>query len=153
VTTVLTHDHDTNFLEWESAVPLDLGVRIRGFYRACRNACGPPMAKIETLEVGELWFYDDGHVEVMACLGERSLMVAYISIGLRDDVVAEFRSAHAWLRGEHADPPAKLNLRFAVWEETSGNILVRQYRPGDWQRILFPRPTQQVYPSENSKGT
>jgi hypothetical protein len=105
------------------------------------------MVKIDTLEVGELWFYNDGHVSVMACLGEQSLVVAYVSIGPRDDVVAEFRSAHAWLRGERADPPAKLNLRFAVCEDTSGNILVRQYLPGDWQRILFdPCPSQQEYP-------
>ena len=105
------------------------------------------MVKIETLEMGELWYYDDGHVRVMACLGERSLLVAYVSTGPRDDVVAGFRSAHAWLCGEHADPPAKLNLRFAISEATSGDIFVRQYLPGDWQRILFdPCPTQREVP-------
>ena len=114
----------------------DVGARIPELYRACRKACGPPMVKIESLDVGELWFYYR-HAMVTVCLGDQSLLVAYDTHGPRDDVVAQFHSAHAWLRGEFSDPPAKLNLRFAVWEETPGNGLVRLYKPGDWQYIAF----------------
>jgi len=122
------------------------GLRVGLFYRAFRAVCGSPKVKIDTLDVGDLWFYDGLTMMITACLGERSLLVAYDTIGNRDDVVTEFRAAGAWLDGDLSHRPF-LNLVFAAREELSGNLFVRCLTPGDWWGIpanlpLPPTKTQ-----------
>jgi hypothetical protein len=111
------------------------GLRVGPFYRAFRQACAPPMVRIDTLDVGDLWFYHGLSAMVTSCVGQQSLLVAYDTYGPRDDVLANFRAAHAWLDAERPDPPPELHLVFAAREEPSGNVLVRCLKPGDWSGI------------------
>jgi hypothetical protein len=126
------------------------GMTFHGFYHAFREACRPPMVNIETLEVGELWFYCGLSAAVTACLGEKSLLVAYDTYGPREKVITDFQSAHAWLRGERPDLPGNLHLVFAAFEEPSGELRVRRFAPGDWMgipsNVPLP-PTEQQCPS------
>ena len=124
------------------------GLRVAPFYHALRAACGPPMVKIDTLDVGDLWFYDGLSMRITACIGERSLLVAYDATGDRDDVITKFRAARAWLDGELSCPPP-LHLVFAAREELSGDLVVWRLTPGDWwgipANVPLP-PTKRDYP-------
>jgi len=105
------------------------------FYPAFRGACRPPMVKLASLEVGELWFYDGLCLTVIACVGDKSLLVAYDPDRTRRKVEAQFRAAYAWLFGKRPNPPDDLHLVFAAREKRSGNLLVRRCIPGDWAGI------------------
>jgi hypothetical protein len=107
------------------------GLRVGPFYRAFRAACGPPMVKLDTLDLGDLWFYDGLSMMITACIGEKSLLLAYDTTGNRDDVVTKIRTACAWLDGDLSHPPF-LHLVFAAREELSGDPFVRCLTPGDW---------------------
>lgn len=136
-------------IENEGILLRSTGMKFPGFYYAFREACRPPMVNIETLEVGELWFYRGLSLAVTACLGEKSLLVAYGTYGPREKVIADFHWAHAWLRGKRPDLPGNLNLVFGAFEEPSGELRVRRFAPGDWmgipKNVPLP-PTEQERP-------
>ena len=105
------------------------------FYHRFRLACGPPMVRIASLDVGDLWFYDGLSLTVTACVGNRSLLVAYDTYGSQAEVASQFREAYEWLCGEHSEFLTDLHLVFAAREESSGELLVRRFDRGDWEGI------------------
>ena len=93
------------------------------------------MVLIANSDIGELWFYSGLSLKIMACLGERSLLVAYDVWGPREDVIAKFRWAHAWLHGQRPEAPAGLRLVFAAREDAVCSLVVERFRVGDWAFI------------------
>jgi hypothetical protein len=106
------------------------------------------MVKVGSLEVGELWYYYGLCLEIIACVGDKSLLVAYDPDPRRKHVEAQFRAAYAWLCGERPNPPDDLYLVFAAREKRSGNLLVKRLEPGDWSGIPGCAPLE---PSERKQ--
>ena len=93
------------------------------------------MVRIASLDVGDLWFYDGLSLTVTACVGNRSLLVAYDTYGSQAEVASQFREAYEWLCGDHSEFLTDLHLVFAAREESSGELLVRRFDRGDWEGI------------------
>jgi len=128
--------------------------QMRSFYRAFRAACAPPMVRIASIDIGGLWFYSGLCLTITACLGERSLLVAYDVWGPRADVIAKFRLAHAWLEDQRNEPPEGLHLVFAARENPTGSLIVQRAQFGDWAGIpanvpLPPTKPRPVWPGDN----
>jgi hypothetical protein len=125
------------------------GMKIDSFYRAFRASCAPPMVNIETIDVGQLWYYDGLSLSMVACIGKNHLMVAYDTFKSRQDTIDQFRYGYSWLTQEGTDLPVYSVLVFAAYEEDSGNIVVRRLSPGDWSGIPqnIPLPaTERIIP-------
>lgn len=111
------------------------------FYRGYRAACAQYMVRITSLDAGELYFYSGFSMCISVCIGERSLLVAYdTDMKSREEVISDFREAHAWLEGRQPDPPDALHLVFAAREDPAQGLVVRCLRLGDWSGILLYDP-------------
>ncbi|MBI1323199.1 hypothetical protein GC170_08420 [bacterium] len=108
------------------------------FYRGYRALFAPPIERIMSLDAGELYFYSGDSMCISVCIGERSLLVAYdTDMKSREEVISDFRGAHAWLEGRQPDPPDALHLVFAAREDEDEGLIVRCMSLGDWTGLVF----------------
>ena len=112
------------------------GVSFPEFYRTFRKLCAPPMHQIMTLDVGEVWGYNTWALMVVACVGDRSLLVAYEVCGTREEIECMIRQANDWQYSEQDELPALVPLVCAARVDTAGGLVVRHLVPGDWVGLM-----------------
>jgi hypothetical protein len=111
------------------------GLCFSEFYRKFRKLCAPPMNRITSLDVGELWGYNGLALTIVACVSPRSLIVAYDVCGTREGIEHTFRSANEWQHSDQDEIPDGFHLVCAVGEDPVEGLVVRHLVPGDWAGI------------------